>query len=205
VGKSQIADKFAGKLEPVPDLFNPQLELNGFDQPQTPIVSKDAPNKLQLFQWGYKASWMKAPLLNARFETVEEKKSFAPFIENRCLILVDGFYEWQWLDAKGKKKQKYLMHLPKHEPFFLAGQFQEKVDRESGEILSNYVIYTLEAEGVMKEIHNSKMRMPLAFSSLEAGWGFLETAEVKSFSTFETQAIPSGIGPSEHSAQGSLF
>jgi putative SOS response-associated peptidase YedK len=48
---------------------------------------------------------MGARMINARAETVTEKPSFrAAFKQRRCLILADGFYEWQ---QQEKKKQPF--------------------------------------------------------------------------------------------------
>jgi putative SOS response-associated peptidase YedK len=59
--------------------------------------------------------------LNAKIETLNEKPSFKNNIKNRCLVIADGYYEWQWLDPKGKNKQKYLITLTSEEPFAFAG------------------------------------------------------------------------------------
>jgi putative SOS response-associated peptidase YedK len=52
---------------------------------------------------------IKAYTLNARIETIKEKPSFKGAVKNRCLIIADGFYEWQWLDKKGAKKQNIYL------------------------------------------------------------------------------------------------
>jgi putative SOS response-associated peptidase YedK len=77
------------------------------------------------------------------------------------LVLADGFYEWQWLDYKGKQKQKYLLTLPDNELFAYAGIWSEWVSTITGEIIRSYSIVTTEATGIMREIHNSKKRMPV--------------------------------------------
>ena len=57
--------------------------------------------ELAAFHWGLIPAWAKDPaigsrMINARSETVAEKPSFrAAFKDRRCLILTDGYYEWQ--------------------------------------------------------------------------------------------------------------
>lgn len=57
--------------------------------------------------WGFLPHWLKDNFkikaqINARAETIFEKPMFKnAFKNNRCLILSDGFYEW---DKKGLKK-----------------------------------------------------------------------------------------------------
>jgi len=77
------------------------------------------------------------------------------------MIIADGFYEWQWLDKKGKEKQKYLITLPGEELFSYAGLWSRWVNLETGEIVKSYTIITTEADQLMSEIHNSKKRMPV--------------------------------------------
>ena len=102
--------------------------FNAFTHPQTPIICQ--PNCIETAEWGLIPTWVKdktiqASTLNARIETLAEKPSFKNSINNRCLIIADGFYEWQWLDAKGNRKQTYLLELPGESLFTFAGLFSD--------------------------------------------------------------------------------
>ena len=139
---------------------------NGFQHPQTPVITQANQSSIELFSWGLLPAWAKDEsfrknTLNARIETIQEKPSFRNVTHNHCLVLVDGFYEWQWLDTQGKHKQKYLLHLPNNEAFALAGLWSNWVDKNTGEIRHTYTILTTEATGLMREIHNSTLRMPI--------------------------------------------
>ena len=81
------------------------------------------------------------------------------------MIFSDGFYEWKWLDKQGKKKQKYLIELPNSELFSFAGLYDHWVDKQTGEIINSCSIVTTEAKGIMREIHNSKIRICLLYTS----------------------------------------
>ena len=138
----------------------------GFQYPETPVITHAAPHTIELLQWGLIPAWAKDTdirkhTLNARMETIHEKPSFRQVAHHRCLVLVDGYYEWQWLDEKGKKKQKYLIALPGGEAFALAGIWSEWVDTQTGELLKTYSILTTEANALLSRIHNSKKRMPV--------------------------------------------
>ena len=142
---------------------------NGFTHPQTPVITNLHPHLIQLFNWGLIPSWSKDKdiqkfTLNAKIETITEKPSFRGNVKNRCLIIADGFFEWQWLDPKGKQKQQYFISLPGEEPFAMAGIYSAWTDKETGEILHTYSIITTEADSFMAEIHNSKKRMPLVLT-----------------------------------------
>lgn len=142
---------------------------NGFQHPQTPIITNKEIGTIQLFNWGLIPSWAKdntirKNTLNARSETVEEKPAFRASVKNRCLVLADGFFEWQWLDPKGKVKQKYILTLPDNAAFAFAGLWSEWTDHVTGEVVGTYTIMTTEANALMAEIHNNKKRMPIILS-----------------------------------------
>ena len=150
------------------DFFVPS-EYNGFSFPRTPVIANNACDAIQLFQWGLVPTWAKdlsirQYTLNARIETIKQKPAFKNNINNRCLIIADGFYEWQWLDQKGKKKQKYLISLQNEDIFTFAGLWGEWIDPKTGEIHKTYTLLTTEANELMSKIHNSKRRMPVIFT-----------------------------------------
>lgn len=149
---------------------------NGFTHPETPVITNEKPDKIQMYQWGLIPYWAKdtgvmKSTLNAKIETIQEKPSFKYSINNRCLILANGFYEWQWLDEKGKNKQKYLITLPDNRLFAFAGLFSHWKDIRTGEVRKTYTILTTQANELMSKIHNSKQRMPVILKSrYEKDW-----------------------------------
>lgn len=139
---------------------------NGFTFPKTPVISNLDSNIIDNYTWGLISNWSTDKLnqqytLNAKIETLNEKPSFKNNIKNRCLVIADGFFEWQWLDPKGKQKQKYLISLSNNELFAFAGIWDEWVDKKTGELVKSYSIITTEANELMAEIHNNKKRMPI--------------------------------------------
>lgn len=165
--------------------FQPNEHFNGFSYPQTPVITSVSPGIISHFNWGLIPAWAKDNsirqyTLNAKIETLNEKPSFRNSINKRCLVLADGFYEWQWLDSKGKKKQKYLITLPNNELYAYAGIWSEWVDTVLGKTVQSYSIITTEATGIMREIHNSKKRMPVILTpDIENEW--LQNAAFEKF------------------------
>jgi putative SOS response-associated peptidase YedK len=74
-----------------------------------------AKRELVELPWGLIPFWADDPkigyrLINARAETAATKPSFrSAFKSRRCLVVADGYYEWQKLDAK--KKQPFYIHM----------------------------------------------------------------------------------------------
>ena len=171
----KIEKRFAATMEQ-PSLFQPQNHINGFAFPQTPVITDRAPEIITHYHWGLIPAWAKEEsirsyTLNAKIETLSEKPSFKNSVQKRCLVLANGFYEWQWLDAAGNKKQKFLLGIPDGGLFAFAGIYSQWTDTDSGELLSTYSIVTTEAHGLMAEIHNSKKRMPVILDpALENDW-----------------------------------
>src|ERR1035437_3101832 len=138
----EIEHRYNAKFENI-QLFLENNIYNGFTFPRTPVIANENTKLIQQFQWGLIPSWakddsIKAYTLNAKIETINEKPSFKNCVKNRCLVIVDGFYEWQWLDPKGKKKQKYLITKSKEELFSLGGIWSEWTDKTTGEIIKSY-------------------------------------------------------------------
>jgi putative SOS response-associated peptidase YedK len=153
-------------LLPIGDLPINSDRFNGFTNPLTPIITNTQKNNIQLYSWGLIPSWAKDEsfrknTLNARIESLEEKPSYRNYIKNRCLIVVDGFYEWKWLDPAGKDKLQYLITLPNEELFAFAGIYSSWTNKLTGEVINTYSMVTTEANELMAEVHNTKKRMPV--------------------------------------------
>ena len=141
---------------------------SGFDFPTLPVLTCDKPFVVQMLQWGLIPTWAKnresalqirAKTLNARSETIFETASFRDAVSGqRCLVLVDGFFEWQ---HHGKTTQPYYVHLPGATPFAMGGIHSMWTDRETGEMTDSFSIITTVANKLMSDIHNLKKRMPL--------------------------------------------
>lgn len=180
-----------------PEGFRSNNRYVAFEYPKTPVILGQNKDVIQQIQWGLIPYWakndnIKKYTLNARIETVTQKPSFKNSINNRCLVITDGYYEWQWLDSKGNKKQQYLITLPNNEAFAFAGLWSEWTDKMSGEIIKSYTVLTTEANEQMAEIHNSKKRMPIVLTKeTEKEW--LSNTNLNAFKnpevTFQTQKL----------------
>lgn len=112
------------------------------------------------FRFGLIPSWEReakgARYLNARVETVLRAKPFSgPLKKRRCLVVVDGFYEWK--DAGTKTKQPYYVHFANDAPFALAGLWDRWRDA-TGTVLDSCAIITGPSLGPLEHVHD---RMPL--------------------------------------------
>lgn len=123
------------------------------------VINDNETNRAGEMQWGLIPSWAKDKnignkMINARAETLHEKKSFKKLLERRrCLIIGDSFFEWK---KEGKIKKPFRIQLKNGEPFAFAGLW-DRWERDKETIVSCTVI-TTEPNELMSKIHN---RMPV--------------------------------------------
>jgi putative SOS response-associated peptidase YedK len=144
------------------------------------VTGADGVARVQAFHWGLIPSWAKERkignrMINARSETLAEKPAFRGlFKKKRCIIPMDGFYEWKPgrddgpLNAKGKPlKQPLFVRRLDGEPLAVAGlwtAWKDPTDPESRYLHSASVI-TTSANKLMEPVHN---RMPVLVP--ESAW-----------------------------------
>ena len=152
-----------------PPLFNPRYNIApSQDVAAIRLNAETAKREGVLLRWGLIPSWAKDPkignqCINAKAETVAEKPSFrSAFKKRRCLVIADGFYEWQ---VQGARKRPMWIGLRDRRPFAFAGLW-EYWKPADGEPLETCTIITTEPNDLMATIHN-RMPVILAPSSYE--------------------------------------
>lgn len=106
-----------------------------------------------LAHWGLLPPWAKdrsfsAKMINARSETLAEKRSFAPSLKKRrCIVPADGYYEWKKV---GSQKQPYYITRKDGQPLAFAGLYSWWKDGDEW-ILSTTII--TEAAVQLADIH----------------------------------------------------
>lgn len=87
-----------------------------------PVIKQ--PGTVDFLRWGFIPSFRQQEegergFINIRAETISEKISFRQaFLNQRCLILADGYYEWKLI---GRTKQPFYIHRRDNQPFAIAG------------------------------------------------------------------------------------
>ena len=175
--------------------YKPTKFLNGFAHPQIPIIMDESKDLLSTASWGLIPFWAKdrniqKQTLNAKIETIKEKPSFKNNFNKRCLVLVNGFYEWKWLDEKGKQKNKHFLTVKDQQIFSLGGIYSNWTDKETGEKVTTVSIVTTQANELMAEIHNSKHRMPIILHhNIEKQWLSNKDIEDFAFPNHESELL----------------
>lgn len=89
------------------------------------------------FKWGITMGFSTKPIINARVESLKSKPTFSNIIDNRAVIICNGYYEWH------DHREKFYLSNQNHE-IFLACLYKD----------DEIVIVTGSSEGVMKAIHH---------------------------------------------------
>jgi putative SOS response-associated peptidase YedK len=132
-----------------------------YDDPETGVTGRRA----VMAQWGLMPSWYDpakskiAPQVNARCETIKEKASFrSAYKLRRCLVPINGYFEWQDIYSNGKNKQPHAIAMKSGKPFCLAGIWESWRDRETGLERRTFAIVTCPPNELIARIHD---RMPV--------------------------------------------
>ncbi len=123
--------------------------------------------RLGEMRWGLVPRWAKDPsignrMINARTDKVATSNAYrAAFAKRRCLVPVDGFFEWAKpaegsADAK-RAKTPFHIHTAARTPLALAGLWETWYDAEERPLRS-FTILTADANRFMAPIHH---RMPV--------------------------------------------
>ena len=165
----ELSDFFNKNIDHTENVLQSDF-INGFSYPNIPIIVDTKPDIITTtFTWGLLPTnrdvEFRKSTLNARVESLEQKPSFAPSINKRCLIIVSAYYDWHWNDSSGKSKTKYKINSQEQELFCLAGIYNSWKDHNE-QVWDTYSIVTTQANQQMKYIHNRKeaegdQRMPI--------------------------------------------
>lgn len=136
-------------------------------------------------EWGYVPGFVKtrteANIFRAKYTTLNFKSEnlfvkedgkrsmWADAAKNRrCLVLSTGIVESRHIPKIGKKGQQlkemikypYYVTVKGQEYFYMPGLYNEWLDPETSEFVNTVAIGITEANSLMRQIHNSKLRMP---------------------------------------------
>jgi putative SOS response-associated peptidase YedK len=154
---SELAEIFGA--EDLAEELGPRFNVAPTD-PASVVVQRDDRRAIVTYRWGLQPAWVDpkqaSKAFNARAETLATSGLFRDaFRRRRCLVPVDGFYEWL---REGTRRQPMLIHDPDREPLALAGLWTGRKDELSGEWLRTFTIVTTAPNTFMGDIHN---RMPV--------------------------------------------
>jgi putative SOS response-associated peptidase YedK len=130
----------------------------------------------EALRWGLAPSWATLkgmrPLINARDDKLRSGGAWRKLAErasSRCLVVADGWLEWQRAEDRSQPRQPFLHRLPGGAPFAFAGLWCFARPKDAPEPLASCCIVTVRANREARVLHD---RMPavLAGPEEEAAW-----------------------------------
>lgn len=166
---SQVRTRYWNSVLKDTAAFSEHFIANGFAHPLLLVVRQENDSSvLEMARWGLIPHWCQTQeqahslarqTLNAKSETMMEKPSYSySATYTRCLVPVNGFYEWQ---HQGRQKQPYYIHTEPEDIFSLGALYSEWTNPSNGAINRTFSIVTVAANPLMASIHNTQKRMPL--------------------------------------------
>ncbi len=161
---AKVEERFSATFaEPDRELFEPSYHISAhrLEKPMIPVIANEEPQQIHMFLWGlippwnqeYDGQWRRK-MANAKAETLLSKKTYKkPAQKKRCLILVDGFFEWRHVKSK---TYPYYIYRANRQPFAIAGiwEYNQHLNIHSVSLI------TTSANPLLAKIHNKKERMP---------------------------------------------
>lgn len=146
----------------------PKIDGDAADQ-EPPAVRRE----MHLARWGLVPPWAKdvsigARMINARSESLADKPAFKkPAATKRCLVLADGYYEWQKVTLPGEDKPvkvPHYIHPTDGAPIAFAGLYSwwrdpDKNDDDPDRWLLSTTIVTAPARDGLEVIHDREPAM----------------------------------------------
>ena len=139
--------------------YNPLPNYNVAPTHMMPVITNEDVLHFNVYRWGLIPFWAKdekigSKMINARVETIIEKATYKnTFQKKRCLVPMDGFYEWK---KEGKDKIPHRIITTDQEIFSVAGMW-ESWKNPTGHTIHTFTVITLPANECMSKLHD---RMP---------------------------------------------
>ena len=155
---SELAEIFAA--EPLAEELGARYNVAPTDQALV-VVQRDERRAITAYRWGLIPHWADAAkvgsrMFNARAETLTVSPAFRdPIRRKRCLVPVDGFYEWH---REGVRRQPFTIGRADGRPLVLAGLWSSWHDPDGDRVLRTFTIITSAPNDQMAALHD---RMPV--------------------------------------------
>ncbi len=183
-------------------------DFNAFTFPKVPVITDKQRDIFSGYYWGLIPDdgadlSIRKFTLNGRIETLNTVKSYRNYVQNRCLIVADGFYEWGVNSEKCivrsekcmvrseksivrseksiVRSEKSIVNSKKCK--YLITLPDESLFAFAGIYSPNgtFTLLTTTANELLAKIHNTKLRMPVILKpEQEEMW--LSDTDIKNFS-----------------------
>ncbi|WP_138481627.1 SOS response-associated peptidase family protein [Dyadobacter bucti] len=172
--------------------------FTGTDYPPLPIIANDQMKIIMIAYWGLssetKSEWANEWIWRIQLNQVHSNVAVRSNIANRCLILVDGFFQNRLVD---KKIRRCLVTKANKTVFACAGIYEDQTDHQTGEKIRKFTILTTGANGLMAIVDNRQKRMPIVLDKDEESKWLDPKSDIMDFSDRRKIELVADYAPSE--------
>jgi putative SOS response-associated peptidase YedK len=137
------------------------------------VVDDRGGRRIEELRWGLVPHWAKElntrfSMINARAETLAQRPAYRRLVAragNRCLVLADGWYEWQCPEDPRQPKRPLHFALTDGGLFCFVGLWT-RWSSPDGQVVPSCTIITCQANELVRPVHD---RMPVASPSPSSG------------------------------------
>lgn len=184
---------------------NIKAYISGLDHPNVPIIT-DESSEVILAKWRFNPNIPETSKtitigLNIQSEEATKTPMFKDYIDQHCIVPVNGFYEWKHYNSS-KIRVKHYITMLNEETFYLAGLWRFYNDKKV-----SFGILTTPSNELMTDIHNNKKRMPICLNKKQADL-FLKSDALENmiFPNLDPQLLALNLEPEKlKGLQGNLF
>ena len=179
-GRYTLAHKTPADVGAPFDIHGTSIPLEALGRenvcPTEDVLVVTAGPQARMARWGLAPSWASLkgmrPLINARDDKLRSSgawKALTSDATSRCLVIADGWYEWQRAEDPRQPRQPFLHRLPGGAPFAFAGLWCTARPKDAEAALTSCTIVTTAANREAARLHD---RMPAVLPSAEerAAW-----------------------------------
>ena len=183
---SELAEIFAA--EPLADDLGARFNVAPTDEALV-VVQREERRAITAYRWGLIPHWADSAkvgsrMFNARAETLTSSPAFRDaFRRKRCLVPVDGFYEWQRI---GARRQPFSIARADGRPLVLAGLWSGWRDPAADRVVRTFTIVTSGPNEQMSTLHD---RMPVIVP--EDAWSLWLDPELEDYGELQGLLAPS--------------
>ena len=166
-------------------------------EPVLAVVRGDGGTReAKALRWGLAPSWATLkgmrPLINARDDKLRTGgawKTLASSAEHRCLVIADGWLEWQRAEDRKQPRQPFLHRMPGGAPFAFAGLWCVARPKDATETLASCTVITVPSNREASILHD---RMPAVLAGPEEEAAWLDRAVDLDGALELTRSLPDG-------------
>lgn len=191
-GPTDLADRFAFDER----MIRPETVKRANVCPTDPVLAvvDDGERRAETLRWGLAPGWYtlkgQRPLINARDDKLRSSGAWSKLVASaatRCLVLADGWIEWQKPEHPKAPRQPFLHRLPGGAPFAFAGLWCVATPKDASEPVASCTVITVAANREAAVLHD---RMPAVLGGPEAEAAWLDPAVDLDGALELTRALP---------------